>query len=330
MGERRRVWVRWVWRALAALCLAWSVLWVFGGRWMLGDVILAFQAQALGAVVVLGAVAMVCRRVRTAAAIGLAVVAGGLPLTLGRAWTRPGVDLATAPAAGTLRVVTCNINPENEGWREDLSEIMSWQPDVIILIEVSADLWRAIVRREVMAGTDWPYFERRAWEADMSSPCFVLTRWPIEKQLFPEVHDSDRDVLLARVMHPDGAFLVGAVHPHSPRTLWRWRQGNRQLATTEAALEGAFADGGEPYIAGVDLNSGPAGGRAAVLRGLGLRMSKPILGGWGSFPSGVPGPLRVQLDDVWHGDGVEVLGWSSPGGISSDHRAVVVDVRFPG
>lgn len=330
MRTQRRGWSDLAWHFAVTAAVAWSLLWLVGGGWMLGDIVVAFQAPALVCVVVLGLVALAGERWRAAGLIGAAMVIGATPLVRGRSGVTPGVDLTTAPAPGMLRLVSYNIHPKNPDWKSDLDEIMSWHPDVIILIEVPADLWRAIVREGKFAGTEWPSFTLRAWVAQSSSPCFVLSRWPVEKLAFKGIPDADRDVLIARVDRPDGAFMVGTIHPHSPRTLWRWRQGNRQIRTTELALGEAVASEGLAYLGGVDLNSGPGGGRARALRGMGLRMSKPLLGGWGSFPAGVPGPLRIQLDDVWRSAGVEVLGWSSPGGLSSDHRPVVVDVRLPG
>ncbi|MFK7882771.1 MAG: endonuclease/exonuclease/phosphatase family protein [Phycisphaerales bacterium] len=316
-------------RVVALLFAMWSVLWVFAGHWMLFDVLLSFQAQvlALAAVFLVGFV--ILRRWRFVSMMALVCLVGGWPLVNGRGLVTPAVNLTTEPEPGALRVVSYNINPKNDSWREDLDVVFSWEPDVVVLIEVSPDLWRAIVRRGEFDDSDFPYHVRRAWVGELSSPCFVLSRWPIEKLSFPDAPDFDRDVCIAEVSHPEGAFLIGAIHPHSPRTLLRWRRGNQQLFTTVEAVVQTLESSPLPYIAGIDLNSGPAGARAGVLRSVGLSMCKPWFGGWGSFPMNIPAIGRVQLDDVWRSPGVEVVGWSSPRGLSSDHSPVVVDVRLP-
>jgi len=314
------VWVAW--------SLAWVAMAVGGGPWYAIDIGLAYQAQALG----LGAALLVwCaawRQWRAAAVVAVSVAVGAGPMVVGRSPMTPGVDLGSPPADGTVRIVSANIDPENERWREDLEQIFAWHPDVVVLIETSPDFWRRVVRDGELLGTEWVNHERRFWVDEITSPCSVLSRWALERIDYPEIPDADRDVLIARVEHPAGTFLVGAIHPHSPRTLDRWRRGNDQMRTTADAIGRVLSANDESLVMGTDLNSGPAGWRAGLLRRSGLGMSKPLTGGSGSFPAGATALLRVQLDDVWCSAGVVVRAWSSPGGLSSDHRAVVVDVSL--
>lgn len=314
-----------VWLMWAALSLGMPYL---GGPWLLIDIGLAYQAQWIGIGLALSLLCVCVRRWMLGGALLCGLVLTALPVVRGRPALLAGVDFERSPVAGAVRIVTANIHPQNERWREDLETVFSWNADVVVLIETPPDLWRGIVRRGELDGTEWSHHERRAWVSDIASPCFVLSRWPLERLDFVGLADAERDVLIARVARPDGAFLVGSIHPHSPRTLARWRMGNGQLRTTSAAIERALRVGGEGMVVGVDLNSGPAGWRAGALRDAGLRMSKPLLGGAGSFPAGAFAPLRVQLDDVWRSVGVRAVAWSSTDVLSSDHRAVVVDVVF--
>lgn len=311
---------------------AWTLLWlamrVTGQAWFALDLGLAYQAQwaACGGAVLVWA--LVRRRWRSAGVLGLGVALAVGSLGIGRGVVRAGVELHAPPPPGSVRVVTANIHPQNERWREDLERLFSFEPDIVVLLETPPELWRGIVRRDELSGTAWAYHERRAWVDDIASPCFVLSRWPLERLAFEGIEDAGRDVLIARVDRPEGAFLVGAIHPHSPRSLPRYRRGNRQLSGTYEAIARALEDRGLPLVMGVDLNSGPAGSRAVGLRRAGLGMSKPLLGGGGSFPVGMPWMARVQLDDIWRSSGVRVRAWSSVGGLDSDHRAVVADLTF--
>lgn len=319
-------------RLAAGLWIAWTLTWlvmvVSAEAWFLVDLGLAYQAQLTGCATLVLLWALVRRRWSVAGVLGVGVVLSFGSFAAGRGVMYGGVDLDAPPAEGVVRVVTANIHPQNERWREDLERLFSYSPDIVVLIETPPELWRGIVRRGELDQTDWRYHERRAWVSDIASPCFVLSRWPMERLVFEDIEDADRDVLIARVERPEGAFLVGAIHPHSPRNLARYRRGNRQIRGTYDAIGEALAVNAEPLVVGVDLNSGPAGWRAVQLRRAGLDISKPLMGGGGSFPVGLPWLMRVQLDDVWRSEGVRVRAWSSVGELDSDHRAVVVDLML--
>ncbi|RMH26337.1 MAG: endonuclease/exonuclease/phosphatase family protein [Planctomycetota bacterium] len=315
-------------RLLAGLVVVWWGSTAFGRGWFLFDVLASWQAQILPIALLGCAGCLLLRRRSEAAAAALACGLAAWPLVAGRPLTLPRTDLDSAPVAGAVRIVSLNIDPRNPEWLADLRRVWSWQPDIVVLIESSPEMWRAIVRNGLLDGTEWLYHERRAWVGDMTSPCFVLSRWPLERLDPGPTPDAERDVLLARVERPEGAFVISAVHPHSPRSLERWVRGNAQIRTTAQCFSFALKGETEPLVVGADLNSGPAGWRGSAMRAAGLSMCKPVLGGWGSFPSGVPGALRVQLDDVWVSDGARPVAWASVEGLGSDHCAVVVDVVF--
>ncbi len=323
---------RWLFLCLVSGWCGWTLLWLAmrlsGGAWLAVDLALAYQAQLMASGACLLAWCVWRRRWVPSLLVGIGVMLAGGSLGIGRPVARPGVATDAAPPPGVVRVITANIHPQNERWSEDLERLFSLRPDIVVLIETPPELWRGIVRRGELDGTAWRHHERRAWVSDIASPCFVLSRWPLERLSFGGIADAERDVLIARVDHPERPFMVGAIHPHSPRSLSRYRRGNRQLRGTYEAIGRALASRGLPLVMGVDLNSGPAGWRAVGLRGAGLGMSKPWLGGGGSFPVGAPGVLRVQLDDVWRSRGVRVRAWSSVGGLDSDHRAVIADLEF--
>jgi hypothetical protein len=245
----------------------------------------------------------------------------------GRALTLPPADTGAPPAPGLTRVVSFNIGPENPRWREDLGRALGWHADVVVLLEVPVDLNRGIHRGLLPEIEGWNW-EHRRWVDGLASPCFVLTRRALERLDTPGVAFGERDVLLAAVGGESG-YLVSIAHPHSPRTPARWRLGNEIWGRTAWALASRRVESGLGLVVGADLNGGPAGSRAWAARRSGLRMAKPLLGGWGSFPVSWPGPLRVQLDDVWVSRGVAVRAWSSVAPLGSDHRAVVADVAIP-
>lgn len=337
---------RWAARGVAGVCLCAGALWLFG-RWsFVIDVAVSQQVLIVAGCVlgVLVCVAMRCRR--AAGACVLAVLVAGWPLAAGRTLRAPAVDLSSPPAPGVVRVVSFNIGPENERWEADLDRVLGWHADAVVLIEVPVELNRGVRRRGLLDGSGWSW-EHRAWVDEITSPCFVLSRWPMEQVAVPGVAFAERDVLLVRldvgsrvgggppgaggdggVGGVGGAVLVGLTHPHSPRTRARWAIGNETVARTVPGMVGAAESLGLPLAVGADLNAGPAGSRARTARSAGLSMAKPLMGGWwGSFPSGWAGPLRVQLDDVWVTPGFEVVAWSSQASEGSDHRIIIADLR---
>ncbi|MEM9372169.1 MAG: hypothetical protein AAGA55_00870 [Planctomycetota bacterium] len=320
-------------RGLVAAWMVWTLGWtgtaLMDVSWYATDLLAAYQAQMLIPAACLLLWCLLRRGRMTALLTGLGILVATVSLAPGRAISVPGVDLVGVRSDEHVRVVSLNIHPQNEHWRDDLERIFSWSPDVVILIETPPDLWRGLVRRGELRDTAWSNHVYRSWVDELATPCFVLSRWPIERLAFDGIEHAERDVLIARVDRPDGAMLVGAAHPHSPRDERRWRLGHVQTRTTVDAVRGVLKGSDEPLVIGADLNSGPAGHRSLMLRGSGLRMSKPLFGGGGSYPAGLAAPLRVQLDDVWRSSGVRVAGWSSVGGFRSDHRAVVVDLVLP-
>ncbi len=322
----RHGWVSLLAWACATVALVWGLLWIVSGWAYPVDVLVSFQSVA---VVFAGIVLAGCLMLRRWGAVGvclLAVMVGGWPLVEGRALRVGPVDVLNPPAPGVVRVVSFNVGPQSLVWEEDMRRVLSWHADAVVLLETPPTLWR-LLRRGALQDEGW-VFANRAWVDGFASPCFVLGRSGVERVQVPGVEHAERDILLTRVGVGGGVgeMLVLAVHPHSPRTRGRWEQGNEMMART---LEGALPEAerlGLPLVMAADLNAGPAAWRSRAVRRAGLRMSKPLTGGWGTFESSWPGPARIQIDDVWVGPGVRVVGWSSFQPIGSDHRVVVADL----
>ncbi len=323
-GSAGRRWVgRLAW-ACAAGALAWGLLWTVSGRVYLFDVMVSFQSAGVvfAGIVLVGCFAL--RRWGPACVCGLAAAVGGWPLVEGRGLAVGPVDVLSPPGPGVVRVVSFNIGPQSLVWEEDMRRVLGWHADAVVLLETPPTLWR-LLRRGALEDEGW-VFANRAWADGFASPCFVLGRGGVERLALPGVEHAERDILLTRVGTGEGDLLVLAVHPHSPRTRGRWGLGNAMMGRT---MEGAVPEAdrlGLPLVMAADLNAGPAAWRSRAARRAGLRMAKPLTGGWGTFEASWPGPARIQIDDVWVGPGVRVVGWSSFAPIGSDHRVVVADL----
>jgi endonuclease/exonuclease/phosphatase (EEP) superfamily protein YafD len=303
-------------------CCAWVL-----GRWVYWFDVVASQQMlvswcSLGALVLVAVV----RRWKAAACCLLLVVVSLYPVVVSRTMILPGVDFDHKPT-GVLRVITCNINPENELWRSELGKLLDLKADIVVGIEVSPEMSRSIDYRGAMEDDRYPFRSFRKWVMGEVSAAVVFSKWPIEDpqpgntdQVSPQLH-------LREVQHESGPLLIDIAHPASPRNPSRWHVGNKVVSEqleSELALHNNL---GLPMIVCVDLNAGPAQIRAQSYRSSGFSMSKPLIYMDGSFPSNssLPRFMRVQLDDVWHIGSIQPIAWTMLRVEGSDHQAVVVD-----
>lgn len=251
------------------------------------------------------------------------------PLVQSRTVFAPDVDFGSK-SDDVVRVVSCNINPKSELWENAVEDLLDLDADVVIVLEVPPNLSRKIRRQGWIGNDAYAHWAHRYWVDQETSPGYVLSRWPIEQLDLGLDAKSQQQILYVRIDHPDGAFVAGLIHPFSPRDRDRWVYGNDVTRLQARIAERTHHDTGLPIIFGVDLNAGFAQDRARVLRSAGLRPSKPMTRIGGTYPSNtsLPRALTLQLDDVWVIGDATIDAWSSIEVLGSDHRAVVVDIRF--
>lgn len=174
--------------------------------------------------------------------------------------------------------------------------------------------------------------------------CILVSRWPIEKFDTSMAGPLSEQFIAGIVKRPGGPFAVVCLHPRSPRTPERWREGN---ALVEAAIGvvGALRSQGLPVVILTDLNATATGLRSRRLCGdADLRHAKPLLEPAGTFPKVVPlnirtnvksdliahWPMTLAIDDALVSPEIGVLGWRVGRHLASEHRPVLVDLRIPG
>ncbi len=310
----------------APLCAAW----VLGTWWYRFD-ILASEQLFIGLAVLFAAVVVgipLRRRGAGAALLMLACLAMA-PVATHRRWSLPRVDTAHKDA-GALRVVSCNINPGNKLWKEDVQDLLGMDADVIVLLEVHPVLSRSVQKKDFLKGTGYSHWVIRPWVDSTTSQCYIISRWPMRLLEYGGDPGDAPYNLHAVLSRPGGDVVVGLMHPLSPRSPQRWVKGNATIELQAAEAARLHALTGLPVVMGADLNAGPAQVRARTLRRAGLRMTKPLLRPGGSFPAGgdLPAWLSPQIDDVWTLGDVRPIAWSMRRTLGSDHRAVVVDLRL--
>ena len=222
-----------------------------------------------------------------------------------------------------------NIYPRNESWDADMSTMMQLGLDVLVVQELPIELNRSVRMRGYLEGSSMPNWVHRAWVKDEVSPGFILSKHRLEL-IEPDAGDAmGKRQLMCIVHHPEGAFVVGLMHPLSPRTVKKWHQGN-EAVRAHAVQAGRVRElTGLPMIVGADLNSARGQYRSRALLGSVLSPSKPLMVfDGGSFPAGRPWLIQIQLDDIWKTADVGVVSWGMLDLTGSDHRAVIAGLSI--
>ena len=310
---------------LVPACCAWII-----GRRVYWFDLIASQQMLISWIALIFMVLVLMSRRWIAGVVCLALVCVSFsPVLVSREWTLARVNLREKPD-GAIRIVSCNMNPENESWEKDLSLLLSLDADVVVLIEVHPELSRSIRNRQHLDSSPYARWAHRAWVKEETTPCFILSQWPMNTIGTTQDPEFAQDLLYTRIYHPNGEFVVGLAHPYSPRTQQHWTRGNQVVQAHGDAIAQLQSNLLIPIILCTDLNAGPAQQRAKTLRAAGLRMSKPVLYGGGSYPanSSIPEPLQIQLDDVWATASISPIAWTMLELSGSDHKAVVVDFKL--
>jgi endonuclease/exonuclease/phosphatase family metal-dependent hydrolase len=225
-------------------------------------------------------------------------------------------------AAASLRVVAYNVRGFRAGVDRVAEAAASLRPDVLLLQETGGRLaLRRFARALGMAAAADPLspFRRRVRDAVLARPPWRiggrrLHRFPGSARWYP------RGALVARLSGRGVGLWAASVH-------LGLRPGERRRHA-ELLRDLVLALGG-PVVVGGDLNEGPAGRAAAVLR-------EALVDAWEAAGRG-PGPTfparapAARIDHVYVGPGVRVLSADVPGAAAfleaSDHRPVVVDLE---
>lgn len=262
-----------------------------------------------------------------------AALAGALALTRLRWWALLPLALVVslgtmvlmaprAPAAleGRGSITLLVLNARAAALEPTLAFLREHPADVAVLVEAPWDVFSS-------APEDAGYRSRVAY-GPQSGPGarVVLSQWPCEAI---DSGLSDNAVFAVQVNAPDGVFAVVAAHAESPRTVSRWRTGNRR-AREAVELAGRIASGGAPTLIAGDFNSPPTGQRSFALGQAGFRRAKPLWLMGGSYPAWAPQFAGLAIGGVAVGPEFSVASWRLIRAPGSDHRAVLIRLALEG
>ncbi len=237
--------------------------------------------------------------------------------------------LPMASDEGDVQVLQVNLHARgSEAHEASLAAIVESGADVVVITEFPQVIWAHLRDASSPLARAYPYMGQRRWVEGRVPGCVVLSRWPMVDVPPPAGPDHEQ-VYIARIETPAGVLNVAQIAPPSPRSGGRWRRGG-EIALAASRVVGSgeepWAEG--PVVMACDLNATAMGVRGRVLRSAGLAPAKPWLRMDGTWPSAIPGPMRLTLDDVWVPERVKVTSWRTLTLPGSDHRGVVVGLRL--
>lgn len=228
-------------------------------------------------------------------------------------------NAATAPEPGDVTLLMANLNFTNTDTNAFLTLVRDEQPDVIVVLEVTA-AWSAAL---ATLGADYP--ARRIVPREDAFGIGILSRLPFAALETVDLRGTP--AIDARLLPRVGAPLrLIAAHLHPPVSRRLAHERNAQL-TILADLVG---DSPEPSIVTGDLNITPYSpifadwlavtGLADPQRGRGFAMTWPV-----QFPL-----LGVSIDHCLVSEHVIASGLRRSRAFGSDHYAIVTSLSLRG
>ncbi len=223
---------------------------------------------------------------------------------------RAGVD-----ASGRIEVVFSNVWTQNERLGELGARLLAIHPDVVVLTEIRGDKPMELV--ESLADA-YPY--RADCETHWWCDTVVLSRLPILENRSNETRPPIIGMAAARVQTGFGPVTIAGTHLTQPLPPRRQRVQEMQTEALATMLGGVD----EPLLLVGDFNSVPWGRLIrAFVATTGLEVAPGLEGTW---PSILPWPLRLPIDQAFTGRGLQLLSREVITLPGADHKALRLEV----
>lgn len=280
-----------------------------GHRWV--DVTAQFPAPAFACAIVLALMAAVLKMPRLAGlGLGVAVL---LATACWPQWFPP----RSQPEANSasMTVYSANLWARNPDVEAQVRSVAASQADIVMLVEVgdavAADLDR------LLAGYPHRLVSRIHDGANGRSRTVIASRWPLAETGFSDPVWG----LEAVAGTPLGPVRLTATHMTRP---WPFQYQWGQLIHAErlAQLKG---DDVRPFILAGDFNSVSSARVGRLIQDLNGAWAAP---GWpGTWPSFLPGPFRVTIDQVYYSPKLALTSRRLGKPTGSDHAPVITTFR---
>jgi endonuclease/exonuclease/phosphatase (EEP) superfamily protein YafD len=277
------------------------------------DLLAQFAAPVLSLCILTAVTAFLSGRWRPGA--GLLVAALALAFALHGQWFPHAAP--PQPGAAPVRVYFANIWNENRDMDRAARSVAEAKPDVAAMVEFS-DLHVAAEPR-LFNGLPYRLSSPGNPNYDYKPRAVIASRFPIEP-LFEGV-SANFNIVAARVKAPGGAFRLIVVHMTRP---WPFKRPGRLSGQIEGLRRLIATSPREPTLVVGDFNATASGGPlSAFARETGLTPAPAVLGDW---PSPLPGPFRIAIENGFAGQGLTILDRRIAQPTGSDHRPILLRV----
>ncbi|QBX38603.1 endonuclease [Brevundimonas sp. S30B] len=280
-----------------------------GHRWI--DILAQFTAPAAAGA---GLLVLACLGLRLWSAAAAASLAGLILLVA--VWPQLAPD--RRPAEGpTLRLYTANLYGRNDDVAAMRASLQAADADVLVLIELGDAPSEQI--DALLEG--WPHraVSGRRVGAGGAVRSVIASRLPLRPHALT-LHEVE--TVSATVQAPFGPVEVIAVHLTRP---WPFQfQWGQIIQVMELGEHRRTLNG--PIIAAGDFNSVST---ARIGRQMRDELGLTAAPGWpGTWPAKAPGPLRINIDQVYRSPELVVTERRLGRPTGSDHRPVVTELRL--
>lgn len=316
---RPRIVGRLVCAGLIVLVVGWWGVYLVGGRWWIGDVLLNGSVFLGVGVGVASGIRLIVVRSWGSAALMAVCLSVLLMCMNGRRLVPLGADAGEA-GSDYVKVVGLNMLMSNENPERLMRFLETLDDDVVVLVEPQWDVFDNLKNRKVRLDR-YPHREFRVRDGLMTPPMMMLSRWEMarDESVEPWMGIS---VVVNRPESHGGRFRVVGLYVHSPRSAERWAYGNRVVDALIPNLIKLNRSDGMPCVIIGDLNGGPMTGRDRELRRwLGVERVSALFDPKSTFPAKMS-MFGLLIDDIWVSDSVEGVSWSTVVIPGSDHHGV--------
>jgi endonuclease/exonuclease/phosphatase (EEP) superfamily protein YafD len=280
-----------------------------GSRHRWADILVQFASPALvGTLILLISYLLLRRRLNQVIALGLA---GGLAFVAWPQWAPDGGR--PAPEAPVLRVYSANVWIRNSDVEAMRRSIEAADPDIIMLIEMGPATRDQV--DTLLAG--YPYRSEPADQGDVLNRAIIAARFPIAE--FGRRPDGLHAVMV-RGETPLGPMNFVITHLTRP---WPFEAQEGQIHQVEA-LTARVVPLTDPVVIAGDFNSVTTGRIGRMIRS---DMELNAAPGWpGTWPSALPGPARITIDQVYVTQELAVRDRRLGQSTGSDHMPVITEI----
>jgi len=229
------------------------------------------------------------------------------------------------PASGLMKITTANVLTQNQRHQDILTDVLSRDPDVFVILELSHSLAEAL---ESQVRSTYPHSIVRPMDSG-NFGIGLYSRHPlVDADVF--ALNTEIESIAATIQINGNPCHVIATHPLPPIGARGYRLRNEHLQQLAAKIRNAIENSPEtPVVLLGDLNLTPWSPHFAMFEsdsGLRRAFDRPsVTPTWYRYPLF---PFGLMLDHAMISDNLSCTSHAVGPEIGSDHRSVTVEIAM--